>query len=54
LKQQKKRAIRKFTGGLISKEDLEKIVDAARLAPSGSSKLNPGNFNLYFNLFSDF
>lgn len=34
----KRRTIRRFTGGLIPREDLEKIVDAARLAPTGSNK----------------
>jgi nitroreductase len=35
---QKRRSVRKFTGGLISREDLEKIVDAGRLAASGSNR----------------
>jgi nitroreductase len=33
-----RRSIRNFTGKSISKEDLEKIVDAARLAPSATNR----------------
>jgi len=32
---QKRRSVREYTGEPIPREDLEKIVDAARLAPSG-------------------
>jgi nitroreductase len=34
----KRRSVRKFTGEIISREDLEKIVDAGRLAASGSNR----------------
>jgi len=34
----KRRSVRKFTGDLVSREDLEKIVDAGRLAASGSNR----------------
>jgi nitroreductase len=34
----KRRSVREYTGGLIPKKDLEKIVDAGRLAASGSNK----------------
>jgi nitroreductase len=34
----KRRSVRKYTGDPIPREDLEKIVDAARLAPSGYNK----------------
>jgi nitroreductase len=34
----KRRSVRKFTGELISREDLEKIVDAGRLAATGSNR----------------
>ncbi len=34
----KRRSVRKYTGDPIPKEDLEKIVDAGRLAASGSNK----------------
>ena len=33
----KRRSVRKFTGELIPREDLEKIVDAGRLAATGSN-----------------
>jgi len=33
-----RRSIRKYTGEKIPRADLEKIIDAARLAPSGSNK----------------
>ena len=35
---QKRRSVRKFTGELIPREDLEKIVDAGRLAATGSNR----------------
>ena len=35
---QKRRSVRKFTGEAIPKKDLEKIVDAGRLAASGNNK----------------
>lgn len=35
---QKRRSIRKYTGDPIPRSDLEKIVDAGRLAPSGSNR----------------
>jgi nitroreductase len=34
----KRRSVRSYTGDLILREDLEKIVDAARLAPSGYNR----------------
>ncbi len=34
----KRRSVRDFTGDVISREDLEKIVDAGRLAATGSNK----------------
>jgi nitroreductase len=34
----KRRSVRKFTGELIPREDVEKIVDAGRLAASGSNR----------------
>ena len=34
----KRRSVRDFTGETIPKEDLEKIIDAARMAPSGSNQ----------------
>ena len=34
----KRRSIRSFTGDPVPKEDLKKIVDAGRLAPSGNNK----------------
>jgi nitroreductase len=34
----KRRSIRKFTGDIVPREDLEKIVDAGRLAASGSNR----------------
>lgn len=34
----KRRSIRQYTGDPIPKEDLEKIIDAARMAPSGNNK----------------
>jgi nitroreductase len=34
----KRRSVRKFTGDLVPREDLEKIVDAGRLAASGSNR----------------
>jgi nitroreductase len=34
----KRRSVRKFTGELIPREDLEKIVDAGRLAATGSNR----------------
>ena len=40
---QKRRSVRKFTGESIPREDLEKIVDAGRLAPSGNN-LQPWEF----------
>jgi nitroreductase len=33
-----RRSIRKYTGEIIPRADLEKIVDAARLAPTGNNK----------------
>jgi nitroreductase len=35
---QKRRSVRKFTGDIIPRADLEKIVDAGRLAASGSNR----------------
>jgi nitroreductase len=35
---QKRRSVRKFTGDLVPREDLEKIVDAGRLAATGSNR----------------
>jgi nitroreductase len=35
---QKRRSVRKFTGSIVPREDLEKIVDAGRLAASGSNR----------------
>src|SRR5512135_3121874 len=35
---QKRRSIRKFTGDIVPRVDLEKIVDAGRLAASGSNR----------------
>ena len=35
---QKRRSIRKFTGDIVPRADLEKIVDAGRLAASGSNR----------------
>ena len=35
---QKRRSVRSYTGDAIPREDLEKIVDAARLAPSGMNR----------------
>ena len=34
----KRRSVRKFTGDLVPREDLEKIVDAGRLAATGSNR----------------
>ena len=34
----KRRSVRKFTGDIVPREDLEKIVDAGRLAASGSNR----------------
>jgi nitroreductase len=34
----KRRSVRKFTGDIIPREDLEKIVDAGRLAATGSNR----------------
>ena len=34
----KRRSVRSYTGDPIPREDLEKIVDAARLAPSGYNR----------------
>ena len=34
----KRRSVRKFTGELVPREDLEKIVDAGRLAATGSNR----------------
>jgi nitroreductase len=34
----RRRSVRKFTGEIIPREDLEKIVDAGRLAASGSNR----------------
>lgn len=34
----KRRSIRSYTGDAIPKEDLEKIIDAGRLAPSGNNR----------------
>jgi nitroreductase len=34
----KRRSVRKFTGGLVPRVDLEKIVDAGRLAATGSNR----------------
>jgi nitroreductase len=35
---QKRRSVRKFTGDIVPRADLEKIVDAGRLAASGSNR----------------
>lgn len=35
---EKRRSIRKFKSGIISKEDLRKILEAGRLAPSGGNR----------------
>jgi nitroreductase len=35
---QNRRTIRKFTGGLVPRDDLLKIADAARLAPTGNNR----------------
>jgi nitroreductase len=35
---QKRRSVRKFTGDLVPRADLEKIVDAGRLAATGSNR----------------
>ena len=35
---QKRRSIRSYTGDPIPREDLEKIIDAGRLAPSGNNR----------------
>ena len=35
---QKRRSVRKFTGEIIPREHLEKIVDAGRLAATGSNR----------------
>jgi nitroreductase len=35
---QKRRSVRKFTGEIVPREDLEKIVDAGRLAATGSNR----------------
>jgi len=35
---QKRRSVRKFTGAIVPREDLEKIVDAGRLAATGSNQ----------------
>jgi nitroreductase len=35
---QKRRSVRKFTGDIVPREDLEKIVDAGRLAATGSNR----------------
>src|SRR5512136_400721 len=35
---QKRRSVRKFTGGIVPRADLEKIVDAGRLAATGSNR----------------
>ncbi|MFW5713254.1 MAG: nitroreductase family protein [Brevefilum sp.] len=45
---QKRRSIRNFTGEPIPVEDLEKIVDAGRLAPSGNNK-QPWHFIVVTN-----
>jgi len=34
----KRRSVRKFTGDIVPREDLEKIVDAGRLAATGSNR----------------
>jgi nitroreductase len=45
---QKRRSVRNFTGEAIPREDLEKIVDAGRLAPSGYNN-QPWNFIVITN-----
>ncbi len=45
---QKRRSIRSYTGEPIPHEDLEKIVDAGRLAPSGNNK-QPWHFIVVTN-----
>jgi len=45
---QKRRSVRKFTGGIIPREDLEKIVDAGRLAATGSNR-QPWDFIVVTN-----
>ncbi len=45
---EKRRSIRKYTGDPIPKGDLEKIVDAGRLAPSGNNK-QPWDFVVVTN-----
>ena len=35
---QKRRSVRKFTGDIVPRADLEKIVDAGRLAATGSNR----------------
>lgn len=44
----KRRSIRKYTGDPVSKEDLEKIIDAGRMAPSGNNK-QPWDFVVVTN-----
>jgi nitroreductase len=44
----KRRSVRKFTGELISRQDLEKIVDAGRLAATGSNR-QPWDFIVVTN-----
>jgi nitroreductase len=44
----KRRSIRKFTGEIVPREDLEKIVDAGRLAATGSNR-QPWDFIVVTN-----
>lgn len=44
----KRRSIRKYTGDLVPREDLEKIIDAGRMAPSGNNK-QPWDFIVVTN-----
>lgn len=44
----KRRSIRKYTGDPVSREDLEKIIDAGRMAPSGNNK-QPWDFIVVTN-----
>jgi len=45
---QKRRSIRSYTGDPIPREDLEKIIDAGRLAPSGNNR-QPWDFIVVTN-----
>ena len=44
----KRRSIRKYTGAPVPREDLEKIIDAGRMAPSGNNK-QPWDFIVVTN-----